>query len=176
MSLNWVDIVLLAIVGISTVLSLARGFVRELLSLLVWAGAFLGAMRYAPQFADRFHYFSKLPSVQYAISYICIFLAILLLGMLIAAILVRLVQKSELDLTDRLLGVIFGAARGLLLVMLIVFAVNATDFAKQSDWLGARLVPYLTQTVQWTRAHIPKELLSLSESEPKEDDASAVKN
>ncbi|ODN42193.1 CvpA family protein [Piscirickettsia litoralis] len=161
MLLNWVDIVLLIIVGISAVLSLARGFVRELLSLLVWAGAFFAAMRCAPQFVNYFHSFSNSPSVQYALSYICVFLVVLLCGMLIAALLVRIVQKSELDLTDRLLGLVFGAARGLVLVMLVTLAVNATGLAKQSVWKQAYFVPYLTHAVQWTKQHIPKELLSL---------------
>ncbi|KNC65048.1 bacteriocin production protein, partial [Pseudoalteromonas rubra] len=36
----WVDYAIFAIVGISTVFGLMRGFVKETMSLVVWIGAF----------------------------------------------------------------------------------------------------------------------------------------
>ena len=102
----WVDYAILAIIGLSTVISLIRGFVKEAISLIVWIAAFFVASHYYPYLAPFFSNIENL-LIRNAVAIGALFICCLLLGGLLNYLVGKLVQSTGLSGTDRLLGLLF---------------------------------------------------------------------
>jgi len=145
----WVDYAILAVVGISTLISLARGFVKEAISLVIWIGAFFIASSFYVNLASFLTNISD-PFLRNAASIAILFIATLVLGALINYIIGQLVSKTGLSGTDRVLGLAFGALRGVLIVSAILFFMDAFTPASSSPWWQSSvLIPEFKLIVVW---------------------------
>ncbi|NQZ82447.1 MAG: CvpA family protein [Colwellia sp.] len=145
----WVDYAILAVVGISTLISLARGFVKEAISLVIWIGAFFIASSFYVNLASFLTNISD-PFLRNAASIAILFIATLVLGALINYIIGQLVSKTGLSGTDRVLGLAFGALRGVLVVSAILFFMDAFTPASSSPWWQSSvLIPEFKLIVVW---------------------------
>jgi len=140
--LNLFDYLLIAIVGLSMVLSLWRGFVREIISLIGLVAAFLAASRTSGMAADLMHGWVPNTTVANITGFVLIFVAVMVIVALIGAFIRKLVDMADLTATDRTLGMFFGFARGLLLIGL--FFLIYTSYVKQdAPWMKkSMLAPY----------------------------------
>ncbi|MEZ0233271.1 MAG: CvpA family protein [Methylophilaceae bacterium] len=131
------DYAVLAIIGLSILLSMMRGFVREVLALASWVVAFFVAKIYTLQLAPLLP--STIPSdaLKFLAAFIILFLATLLICSLLAIALSQIFKKAGLDWVDRLLGALFGAARGLMIIGVLVFLAGLTDLPKDARWRNA---------------------------------------
>ncbi|WP_115718284.1 CvpA family protein [Gallaecimonas mangrovi] len=147
--MNWVDIAILVIIGVSVLISLVRGFVREAMSLVVWIAAFFVASVFYPKLAVLFTGLSD-PLIRNAAAIALLFVATLILGGLLTYIIGQLVDKTGLSGFDRLLGMIFGALRGVLVVAALLFALDSFTNLSHTDWWKAsKLIPQFGVVVQW---------------------------
>jgi membrane protein required for colicin V production len=140
--LNLFDYLLLAIVGCSMVLSLWRGFVREVISLVGLTAAFVVAGRTSGLITGFIHGWIPNDTVANLAAFGLIFVAVMLIVSLIGMLIHKLVNMADLTATDRTLGMVFGLARGLLLIAL--FFLIYTSYTKpDSVWMkNSRLTPY----------------------------------
>jgi len=147
--MNWLDGILLAVIVISALISLVRGFVREVLSLVVWVAAFWVSVRYTEALAAYAQPYLASPTLRLIAAFAVLFIATLLVGALLNYMASVLVLKTGLSGTDRALGVVFGGLRGLLIVALLVLLAGLSAVPRESWWQRSLLT---TQLRPWVCA------------------------
>jgi membrane protein required for colicin V production len=147
---TWVDWVVVAIVGLSTLLSLLRGFTREALSLLGWIAAFVMAYVFAGELASRMTGLISNITARYIAAWLLLLVGVLLLTGLISMLMAQMVRATGLGTLDRLLGTIFGFARGVIIVLVLVFLVRELLPPRDQVWLyQAQLMPQIDALLNW---------------------------
>ena len=131
---GWVDWALLAVVLLSVLVGVWRGFVVEMMSLLGWVVAFVAAQLLGAPLAPSLPVGMPGSWLNLLASYATVFVAVLLAWRLLTWLLGRLIDASPLQPVDRVLGAAFGCARGLLIALLAATIVNLTPLAESSDW------------------------------------------
>ncbi len=153
----WVDFIILGIIGVSALISLVRGFVREAFSLAAWVLAFWVAWSFFRDLSPYLSWFST-PSVRHATSFITLFIVTLMLGGLVNFLIGQLVDKTGLGGMDRLLGMLFGAARGGVLVAILVVLAGLTPLPNDPWWQQSQLIGYFQELAIWLRSLLPPEI------------------
>jgi len=133
------DYVVIAIVGLSILLSVIRGLVREVLALLAWVVAFLAANFFAGPLATLLPAEMSNVEVRLLVGFGAAFVVVLLSMSLLAMFASKLVKNAGLGVEDRMLGGVFGLARGMLVVMVLVLLAGLTSLPKQTVWREAVL-------------------------------------
>jgi membrane protein required for colicin V production len=151
------DYVVLGIVGASILLSLMRGFVREALGLASWVVAFFMARSYAVPLAKMLPNAIPNDNLRMLAGFALVFLASLLVTSLLTIFLSELVKKLGLSVMDRGLGAIFGIARGVLIVGLLVMLGGLTSLPQRAEWRDAMLSAPLEAMVLKVSPWLPQD-------------------
>lgn len=153
----WVDYIILGVIGVSALISLVRGFVREAFSLAAWILAFWVAWTFFRDLSLHLGWFTT-PSVRLGLSFGILFIITLMLGGLVNYLIGQLVDKTGMGGTDRLLGMLFGAARGGVLVAILVILAGLTPLPNDAWWHESQLIGYFQELAIWLRSLLPPEI------------------
>lgn len=149
MMLNEVDFAIIGIILFSAIVSIIRGFIREVLSLASWFCAFFVASQFYSYITDYLTYFND-PFVRNAVAIVILFLLTLITCSFINYMISLLVLKTGLSGTDRVLGSCFGIARGVLIVAAILFFIDTfTSMSKSQAWQQSVLIPHFNYVIRW---------------------------
>ena len=153
-AMTWFDWTVVGIVGLSTSLSVYRGFVREALSLAAWVVASVVAFTLGEQMSALLGGVIANDTLRYVSACVILFAATLVLGSLLNSLLAQLIKMTGLSGADRLLGTVFGFTRGLLVVLVLLFVLERLLPAGQQGALQSSvLLPHLKMVIQWAETN-----------------------
>lgn len=172
LSAHWLDYIILAIIGLSVLTGLFRGFIKELIALSVWVLAIWLAFRQSQWVATWLQPYIHDNTVRLIAAFIVILLVVLIAGSLVNALLSFILHRTGLSGTDRILGMGFGLVRGIFIVALLILAAKITvmpyeKYAKAS-YLLARFEPIVNWLYGYTPAFIKQmKIIDKPEQMPK---------
>lgn len=155
--MTWADYAIIAILFVSALLGLVRGFLREVVSLLVWTLGFWLAVRYAATVGDAMK-FVKTSEDRLVVGYIIVLVAVLIAGTLAGMLVKKLVDSSGANAGDRSLGTLFGAARGVIIVTVLILVGSMVLRPPPPWWRDSRLIPYAAPLVAIARRFAPAKI------------------
>jgi membrane protein required for colicin V production len=156
--MTWADTVLLVLVGLSMLISLWRGFTREALSLVAWIAAFWVGFTFAWIPADLLADHVSVPSARLALGFLGLFLVTLLLGGVVNYLIGKAVDKTGMTGTDRILGLFFGLARGIVLVAILVLLAGLTPLPQDPWWRESLFIGHFQQLAEMLRDLLPPDI------------------
>lgn len=150
--MNWADWTIVAIIAISSLISIKRGFVKEAISLAIWALAFFVAVAFDDRLAALLRDSVESASLRFMLSFALLFAATFIVGSMVNYLLGELVRMTGLTGTDRLFGMVFGLARGVIIVMaLLILVPMAFPVDQDLWWQQSLLIPQFLLIEQWCR-------------------------
>lgn len=156
--LDWIAVVLLAV---SLVLGLVRGLVFEVMSLAGWVVAFFSAQWFAGDVA------AWLPisgdpeaSWRYALAFVLVFIAVVFGVGLVAALTRKLIAAVGLRPVDRVLGGVFGLARGAVALLTLAVVVHLLSLSQSAWWRESHSALVLDAALQALKPALPEKLAS----------------
>ncbi len=161
--MNWLDIVLLLLIVLSTVASFRKGFSREVIGLAaVFIALLCGLWFYGTAGAFLLPYVSS-PAVAHFAGFLIILIGIMILGGLVSLIVNRFIRTVGLSGFDRLLGGVFGLVRGVLVAVALIMAIVAFAPEVKGDGppkavVNSRLAPYVIEASRLFTQIAPHEL------------------
>ena len=158
MAFAWIDVVILALIALSAILSLFRGFVREAVALATWLIALWVAMAFYEDLATILSQWISVPSAQKITAFALLFVCVLLLGAIVNYLAGRIVDKTGLTGTDKLLGIVFGVARGGVIVAILVLLAGLTPLPQDPWWQDSQFLGYFQELATWLRSYLPNEI------------------
>jgi membrane protein required for colicin V production len=151
----WVDYILLVIIAISALLSLWRGFVMEAISLVSWIVALWVAVIFFQDLANLMKDWIDTPSIRDVVAFAILFVSTVLVGGMVNFLAGQLVAKTGLTATDRALGMLFGIARGVVIVAVLVLLAGLTALPQDPWWQEALLLGHFQDMALWLRSFLP---------------------
>jgi membrane protein required for colicin V production len=154
--MNGFDIALVSVIALSALLAFIRGVVRELIAIAAWIVGFVVAIKYAGPLANLFSRLDVTPAARHVLAFALILVVVMIAGGLIAWMLSSAVRAIGLGFVDRLLGAVFGVARGLLVVVAIALIAGVTTLPKHDWWQNAALGPTLSEVALSLKPYLPR--------------------
>ena len=148
------DFVLLGVLGVSAVLGLIRGLLKEVLSLAAYAFAFLAAIWWGPRVSDWLISWITQSFLRMTLAYIGVFIAVLLLIGMVNMALSALIDKTGLTPADHGLGAVFGLARGALFILILVTLAGFTPIPQEPWWKNSMVSKQVVGVVQQIKARL----------------------
>ncbi len=152
-----IDLSILGVLLLSAGISFVRGLAREVLSLLTWIVAMWIAISFMTRVAVLLAPYIDVEPFRLAAAFLLLFITVLILGALFNHLVAQLIKTTGLSGTDRMGGVVFGLARGVLVVSVLVILAGVTPMPGQSWWQESSLLPQFQQLAGWMMESLPGE-------------------
>jgi membrane protein required for colicin V production len=153
------DYAALAVVALSALRGAWRGLLSEVFGLIGWVAAFFVACRYVGVLVPYIP--ATWPGgglTQWLLAFAAVMVGVVIIASVVGALITRIVAASGLNGVDRSLGLLFGLARGVVIVLVLVALAGLTDLPKQEFWRDALLRPYAEQGVHTLKPFLPRAL------------------
>jgi|GEM_PF-1248011 len=171
------DLLLLAIIAISALLGLLRGFIASISGLLAWLLAIWAALRFGMDVAIGLFETAAPTWGQRGVAYLAVFVVVLIVASMLSVVLRGLVDSSALlKAPDRALGLGFGLVRGVVLAALVLVVLRLTPWIEPHRWQDSQAAAWLTTPKPSETAALPWNGFSADTWPPFNDATTAVHN
>jgi len=157
----WVDYAIIAILVVSAGISVLRGFLREAISLLGWVLAFWLALTFADDVSGLFARYVSQPSIRHALAFFTIVVATLVITAIVMYFVRLVIDKTEITGTDRAIGIVFGIARGIVIVAILVLFAGLTALPKDPWWRESTFIPHFQVLAVELQSLLPPDVAKL---------------
>jgi len=137
-----IDYLIIGLLGVSCIAGIMRGLLREMISLLTWVLAVFLSWRFADVLSPHLGGALSSAAVRPWAARSLIFLAVLVVGTTVGAIMNHFVRLSIFSSIDRMLGLVFGALRAAVALGLAAVACQAVHINGESWYRQSLLMPY----------------------------------
>lgn len=175
---TWIDYLVIGIFVLSMLVGLKRGFVREIIALCTLVAAFVIAITFSGKFADwmsgsaaaesivnslarvfgQAGVTDALSLITLGLSFFILFILTMIVGEIINHMVSGLTKVTGIGLLDHVLGILFGAIRGFLLTVVVLFLLNLTSVPQEEAWTQSRLLPNFQTSIIWLANVVKPEL------------------
>ena len=152
------DYAVLGILGLSVLAGLFRGVLREVMSITSWTCAFLISLHFAPMLSAMLPSAVPHPWVRLFLAFVALLVGSLMLFSLVTMALTQVVRSAGLSAWDRVLGVLFGMARAIVILVALVLAAGMTPLPYEPTWRNAVFSPPLEALAKNVRVFLPAAL------------------
>ena len=156
--MNWLDYAVTGVFAASLAVGAWRGLVREAISILGWVIAFLAANLLAGPLGPAMPQAIPSAELRVAAAFAAVFVASLVVTTLLGLLLSKIVKAVGLGGLDRLLGALFGAGRGLLIVLAAALLAGLTGAPRQPLWKDSATGALLAQAALALKPLLPHTL------------------
>lgn len=144
LGLNLADWFILIVLIASGIISFARGFTKEFLSLFLWLAAFIAAISLEYLATPKINEFIGNEEISKIISYIVVFVIFIFIGGMVIKFISKLIKWSGASGFDRFLGVVFGLIRGLI-VLFVIFLILPSSLKTTDLISNSKITPIIQQ-------------------------------
>jgi len=155
---HWVDAAMAALLVVSVFTGLARGLMFELLSLLGWLAAYVAAQWAAPLLAKHLPIGVPGSAINQLAAFVTAFFVALVLWSIVTRLARLIIRASPLSPIDRLFGAVFGALRGVVVLLVVATVVGLTPARRSAPWRASQGAVWLNEALQAVRPLLPAEL------------------
>ncbi|HIU74007.1 MAG TPA: CvpA family protein [Candidatus Aphodousia faecipullorum] len=156
--LDWAIVIVLAL---STIVGVARGVIREILSIVGWVIGIVFALKYSTELADKIPLESLGPAVRTIIAAVLICVVCVFAIGLLGTILRKMLEAANISAEDRILGSVFGLLRGVVFVCAVVFLAGMTSAPTTSMWKHSFCIPLAENGIDMMMPFLPDSLAQL---------------
>lgn len=153
-----VDIAILVIIAFSAITGMIYGFLNILFSLIAWSLAFIIAMKFSPILTPLLESSVTTPILRTTIAFAGLFVISLMILTGITYLIMKLLSRVGLTATDRILGLFFGIALGLITVEVLIFLGGFTALPQKSWWDDSRIIKSFERVAVWSGQYLPENL------------------
>lgn len=153
--LIWIDYVILFLVLLSAVIGLFRGIIKEAFSLVIWFVATWVAYTFSQAFSVYLVEWIQVPSLRVGAAFAILLVVTLVIGALVSFLIGQLIEKTGLTGTDRFAGFLFGVARGVVVVAVMVLLAGLTPMPQDPWWNASVLIGPFQDFAIWMRSQLP---------------------
>lgn len=154
----WIDWLILLVILLSAVISVVRGFFKEAISLAGWIVAIWLGLAFSGDIAALLAKLISVPSVRIVVAFSMVLVFVLVLTAVASHFASLVVKRTGLTGTDRVLGVVFGVARGAVIVGILVLLAGLTALPRDPWWREATLIPHFQRLAVQIRIMLPPEV------------------
>jgi membrane protein required for colicin V production len=160
---NWLDIVFIIVLLLSTFRSFRKGFSREIVGLAASLAALVLAMWFYGLAGSYVAPYVSSVRIANLIGFVLVVVAVLVVGSIVGSIVSRFLRTLGLSFFDRLLGAGFGLVRGLLVTIALLtaytaFGPHAENGSTPDAVVHSRIAPYILEASRYFVAIAPMDL------------------
>lgn len=151
----WFDLFIIAVLVLSTVISIIRGFAKDAISLAAWILAFIVALSLADKLALILPASLEDPRLRLGVAVATLFIATLVMGMVANFLMTGFINMARMRNLDRSLGAIFGFVRGVVIICLLAVLAAFIDLDEAEWWQRSKLMPAAVAVVHYIEPMLP---------------------
>lgn len=154
---NLLDYFIVIVMMISVLMGVARGLIKEIISLIVWSAAIIIAVLYCQPASMFLKHTIPDVNIDLIISFILIMFIVLTIGNMLSNVIQKFINPSNFSIIDRLTGCLFGGVRGITIIALAMVLLKATNLIQEYKIQNHKLINYFTPAALWLDKQLPAE-------------------
>ncbi len=150
------DIVILCFIALPMIIGVFYGFLNIAFSLLSWIVSFGLSVKFMPYFSPLLEQYVSELLFRNILAFVGIFILSLIIMSLLSYLIVKLLGRTGLTATDRILGLFFGLALGSFINTIIILIAGFTALPQESWWRESQLIKPFERVSVWSIGYLPE--------------------